>query len=53
MEDVQIQFSNSQLKLILPLVVEQFLAITVGLADSIMVASVGEARCIRSPWSIQ
>ncbi len=44
MEDVQIQFSNSQLrKLILPLVVEQFLAITVGLADSIMVASVGEA----------
>ncbi len=29
--------------MILPLIVEQFLAITVGLADSIMVASVGEA----------
>ena len=44
MEDLQIKFSNEQLrKLIFPLVVEQFLAITVGLADSIMVASVGEA----------
>ena len=39
-----ISFSNQQLKvLILPLIVEQFLAITVGLADSVMVASVGEA----------
>ena len=30
-------------KLIIPLIIEQFLAITVGLADSIMVAQVGEA----------
>lgn len=37
-------FSNEDLKkLIVPLIVEQFLAIFVGLADSIMVASVGEA----------
>ncbi len=40
----QISFSNRQLYyLILPLIVEQFLGIAVGLADSIMVASVGEA----------
>ena len=39
-----INFSNQQLsRLILPLIVEQCLAVTVGLADSIMVASVGEA----------
>lgn len=39
-----VSFSNRQLyRLILPLIIEQFLAITVGLADSIMVASVGEA----------
>ena len=44
MNELQISFSNRQLrKLILPLIIEQFLAITVGLADSIMVASVGEA----------
>ena len=37
-------FSNKDLqKLIIPLVLEQFLTIFVGLADSIMVASVGEA----------
>ena len=43
-QKVHISFSNQQLKaLILPLIVEQFLAITVGLADSVMVASVGEA----------
>ena len=36
-------FSNQDLKkLIVPLLIEQFLAIFVGLADSIMVASVGE-----------
>lgn len=36
-------FSNKDLhKLIIPLFIEQFLAIFVGLADSIMVASVGE-----------
>ncbi len=39
----QYLFSNQDLrKLILPLLVEQFLAVAVGLADSIMVASVGE-----------
>ncbi|MCI5650142.1 MAG: MATE family efflux transporter [Fusicatenibacter sp.] len=37
-------FSNQDLKrLILPLLIEQFLAIAVGMADSIMVSSVGEA----------
>jgi len=37
-------FSNLDLsKLILPLMVEQFLEFSVGLADSIMVSSVGEA----------
>ncbi|HEY8363927.1 MAG TPA: MATE family efflux transporter [Haloplasmataceae bacterium] len=37
-------FTNKDLlKLIIPLVIEQFLAISVGLADSIMVASVGES----------
>lgn len=44
MNDLKISFTNKQLSnLILPLIIEQFLAITVGLADSIMVASVGEA----------
>lgn len=43
-ESLQVNFSDQQLKrLIMPLIVEQCLAITVGLADSIMVASVGEA----------
>ncbi|MDO5424040.1 MAG: MATE family efflux transporter [Eubacteriales bacterium] len=37
-------FSNKQLKqLIVPLLVEQLLAVTVGLADSVMIAGVGEA----------
>ncbi len=36
------EFSNRELKrLILPLMVEQLLAMTVGLADSLMVAGVG------------
>ena len=39
-----IEFSNRELlTLIAPLVVEQFFAISVGLADSLMVASVGDA----------
>lgn len=39
-----VDFSPKDLRaLIIPLVIEQFLAITVGLADSIMVAQVGEA----------
>ncbi|MEG1932444.1 MAG: hypothetical protein RR075_04975, partial [Pygmaiobacter sp.] len=37
-------FSAQQLrKLIVPLIVEQFLAVTIGMADTVMVASVGEA----------
>ena len=41
--DKKYLFSNQALKkLIIPLLIEQFLAIFVGLADSIMVASVGE-----------
>ena len=37
-------FSNADLcKLIVPLIIDQFLQAFVGLADSIMVASVGEA----------
>lgn len=37
-------FSNrSLIQLLIPLVIEQFLAVAVGLADSLMVASVGEA----------
>lgn len=40
----KIEFSNRELiTLIAPLVVEQFFAISVGLADSMMVASVGDA----------
>ena len=42
--ETSIEFSNRDLrKLIIPLVIEQLLAITVGLADSMMVARVGEA----------
>ena len=37
-------FDNRALvALIIPLIIEQFLAVLVGMADSIMVASVGEA----------
>lgn len=40
----EVNFSDKALlKLIWPLIVEQFLALAVGLADSIMVANVGEA----------
>lgn len=40
----QITFTNRQLGiLIFPLIIEQFLNVAVGLADSVMVASVGEA----------
>lgn len=36
-------FSNKDLsRLILPLIVEQFLAVTIGMADTVMVSSVGE-----------
>ena len=41
---IQIDFTNRDLRrLIVPLVVEQLLAITVGLLDSVMVSQVGEA----------
>ena len=41
---LEVSFSNRDLrKLIIPLVIEQLLAITVGLCDSIMVSHVGEA----------
>ena len=44
MTPTSIDFSNRDLKrLIVPLIIEQLLAITVGLADSLMVAQVGEA----------
>ena len=43
-EDNKYLFTNKQLsKLLVPLVIEQLLSITVGLADSIMVSSVGES----------
>ncbi len=41
---MEYRFTNRDLKkLIIPLIIEQFLQIFVGLADSVMVASVGEA----------
>ena len=41
---IQIDFTNRDLRrLIVPLVIEQLLAITVGLLDSVMVSQVGEA----------
>lgn len=41
---MEYRFSNKDLrKLIIPLIIEQFLQISVGLMDSVMVASVGEA----------
>lgn len=44
MDRVNYLFSNTDLrKLILPLVFEQTLAITVGMADTMMISSVGEA----------
>jgi putative MATE family efflux protein len=44
MQQTSLDFSNHDLReLIVPLVIEQLLAITVGLADSMMVARVGEA----------
>ena len=43
-ENRKIVFTNKMLKaLIIPLVFEQLLTITVGLADSLMVAQVGQA----------
>ena len=39
-----LMFDNQMLvRLIIPLIIEQFLTVTVGMADSVMIASVGEA----------
>lgn len=44
-------FTNKQLRqLIVPLIIEQLLSVTVGLADSVMVASVGEAAVSGFLW---
>lgn len=44
MEEKKLMFSNKDLcRLILPMIMEQMLAVLVGLADTIMVACVGEA----------
>ena len=44
LKPIQIDFTNRDLRrLIVPLVIEQLLAITVGLLDSVMVSQVGEA----------
>ena len=43
MEQKELFSRNQLLKLILPLVVEQLLAVTVGMADMIMVSGAGEA----------
>ena len=41
---MELEFSKKDLKkLVIPLIIEQMLAITVGMADTIMVSSVGEA----------
>ena len=45
---MEINFSKQDLRrLIIPLVIEQLLAITVGLLDSVMVSQVGEAAIDR------
>ena len=47
---IQIDFSSRDLRrLVVPLVIEQLLAITVGLLDSVMVSQVGE-RAVSCPW---
>ena len=44
MEESKILFSKQDLKkLIIPLVLEQILAMAIGMADTVMVSSVGEA----------
>jgi Na+-driven multidrug efflux pump len=44
MSEMKMMFSNAQLKkLIAPLLVEQLLVMLVGMMDTVMVSSVGEA----------
>lgn len=44
MDEVKLRFSNEDLrKLLIPLIIEQFLAVAMGMADTVMVASCGEA----------
>lgn len=44
-------FTNAQLKaLLLPLLLEQFLSVSMGLADTVMVSGVGKQLCPASVW---
>ena len=48
---MELRFSNQELKkLIIPLVIEQVLAISVGVADTVMVSHVARRRCPACPW---
>lgn len=48
---MELRFSNQDLKkLIIPLVIEQVLAISVGVADTVMVSHVGEAAVSGCLW---
>ena len=50
----KISFTNRQLIALMgPLMLEQLLAITVGLADSLMVATVGDAAISAVYWSMR
>ena len=50
--DKEMMFTNRQLvALMWPLLLEQLLAITVGLADSLMVATVGDASPASARWA--
>lgn len=52
--DKEMMFTNRQLvALMWPLLLEQLLAITVGLADSLMVATSATRRSARCRWSIR
>ena len=42
---------NDLVRLIIPLIVDQFLQVAVGLSDSIMVARVGRQPSLVFPWS--
>jgi Na+-driven multidrug efflux pump len=42
--------SNALRRLIIPLILEQLLAVTIGIADSVMVASVAKQQYQVYPW---